>query len=195
MVNENREELDDFLEAETADPVRGSRRGKTDSDGNLPTFVTVMSIIDLIFCGLRLPLLIVSVLGILAMLSDPQMQSPQMQSMVGLTVLSFVAESLIAVCGLAAGIGMLTKKPWATIPGWVAVICCVISIGSNIYTTQRTIDLRFAQIQGPGADAARMGATVGLAGTVLFRLALLGCYIAALKVFTNWIGKNRPEEA
>jgi len=190
MVNENREELDDFLEAETADPVRGSRRGKTDSGGDLPTFVTVMSIIDLIFCGLRLPLLIVSVLGILAMLSDPQMQS-----MLGLTVLSFVAEALIAVCGLAAGIGMLTKKPWATIPGWVAVICCVISIGSNIYTTQRTIDLRFAQIQGPGADAARMGATAGLAGTVLFRLALLGCYVAALKVFTNWIGKNRPEEA
>lgn len=190
MVNENREELDDFLEAETADPVRGSRRGKTDSGGDLPTFVTVMSIIDLIFCGLRLPLLIVSVLGILAMVANPQMQS-----LVGVSVLSFVAEALTAGCGLAAGIGMLTKKPWATNVGWVAVICCLISLGANIYTTMNTFDLQLAQIQGPGADAARVGAYVGLAGTVLFRLALLGCYIAALKMFTNWIGKNWTEEA
>jgi hypothetical protein len=52
-----------------------------------------------------------------------------------------------------------------------------------------------AQFQGPQGEAARVGAYVGLAGTILFRLVLLGCYIVALRMFTNWIARNRTAEA
>jgi hypothetical protein len=90
---------------------------------------------------------------------------------------------------------MLMKKPWATIPGWIAAVCCLISLGSNIYTTLNTLDTTLAQFQGPQGEAARVGAYVGLAGTILFRLVLLGCYIVALRMFTNWIARNRTAEA
>lgn len=189
MVDENREDVDEFLEEDTAAPVRRPRRANSDTTGNLPTFVTVMAIIDLIFCGLRVPLLIFSVIGVMTMLSNPQMQS-----LLGLTFLSLGAEALTAVCGLAAGIGMLMKKPWATIPGWVAAVCCVISLGCNIFTTLGTLDLQLSQIGGPSRDAARVGAFVGLAATVLFRLVLLGCYVAALLMFTKWIARHRTAE-
>jgi hypothetical protein len=189
-VNENREDLDDFLAEDSAETARRPRRSRSASNGNLPTFVTVMAIIDLIVCGLRVPLLALSVIGIMAMLNNPQMGS-----VVGLTFLSLGAEALTAVCGLAAGIGMLMKKPWATIPGWIAAVCCLISLGSNIYTTLNTLDTTLAQFQGPQGEAARVGAYVGLAGTILFRLVLLGCYIVALRMFTNWIARNRTAEA
>jgi len=189
MVEQQPDNLDDFLEEETEEVERRPRRPRGRSSDNIPTYVTVMAIIDLIFCALRVPALILSVVGILALMSNPQMGN-----VVKMSFVSLGAEALIAVCGLAAGIGMLMKKSWAIIPGWVAVICSVISIGTNVITTLGTLDLQMAQIQGQQGEGARVGAYVGLAVVALFRLVLLGSYIVALTMFTNWIQKNRTAE-
>ncbi|MFN8858507.1 MAG: hypothetical protein ACK50P_23260 [Planctomycetaceae bacterium] len=190
MVEQQREHLDDFLDDDSEEPVLRPRRPRDRSTGTPPTFVTVMAIIDLIFCTLRIPFLILSAIGIVGILSNPQLATALVPSLI-----SVVAEALIAACGIVAGIGMLMKKPWASIPGWVAVVSCVISIGSNIFSTLITMDVNLSQFQVQQSEAARIGAYVGLVGTVLFRLVLLGCYIVALQMFTGWIGKTRTAEA
>ncbi len=180
MVEQQRDEDDDFLEEQTADvPRRRRARKQLESP---PTFSTVMAIIDLIFSVIRIPLLFVSLLGLVAIFQDPNLRHLAIPSSA-----AAVAELVMAICGLAAGIGILMKKPWAVLPGWIAVGMAVLSIGLNVLTTLQNLERALAAFQGPQAEAARVGAFVGLAGTVLIRLVLLGCYALALSMYSKWI--------
>ena len=114
--------------------------------------------------------------------SDPNLQKIALPSVVGI-----VAEGVMAVCGLAAGIGILMKKPWAMLPGWIAAGMDVLSIGINLLTTWQSLIQGGALFQGPQGDAARVGAYVGLVGVVVFRLVILGCYTSALLMYSKWV--------
>lgn len=188
MVDENREDVDEFLEEDTPAPVRRPRRAESDTTGNLPTFVTVAAINLLIFCGER-----VHVSSVIQILSHPFNPT---QTLLGLTIDLLGVGAMVAstVCPMAAGIGMLTKKPWATIPGWIAVVLYGISLALNIYDAPRRMDSTLGQVQGPSGDLLRVGAYADLAVESLFRLVLLGCYVAALLMFTKWIARHRTAE-
>lgn len=180
MVEQQRDEDDDFLEEQTADVPR-RRRASKELD-KPPTFSTVMAIIDLIFSVIRIPLLFVSLLGVVAIFRDPNLRHLAIP-----TSAAMVAEAVMAICGLAAGIGILMKKPWAVLVGWIAVGMAVVSIGLNVVNTLQSLEQNLAAFQGPSAEAARVGAFVGLVATVLFRLVLLGCYALALSMYSKWI--------
>ena len=73
MVENEREEIDDFLEEETASVSKRRRPPRTEA-AKPPTFSTVMAIIDLIFSTLRLPLLLFSMIGVAALFQNPNLR-------------------------------------------------------------------------------------------------------------------------
>jgi hypothetical protein len=185
MVENERDEIDDFLEEDTGSVPQRRRPPRTES-ASPPTFSTVMAIIDLIFATLRLPVLLFSLLAVVALFQNPNLQHLAIPSAV-----SVLAEGLMAVCGLAAGIGILMKKPWAVLPGWIAAGGALVSIGLNVYTTLQTLDQNLAMFQGQQAEAARIGAYGGLVGTIVFRVGLLIAYIVALSMYSKWIAARK----
>ena len=181
MVENEREEIDDFLEEETASVSKRRRPPRTEA-AKPPTFSTVMAIIDLIFSTLRLPLLLFSMIGVAALFQNPNLRHLAIPS-----AISMVAEGLMVACGLAAGIGILAKKPWAALPGWIAAGCAMVSIGLNVYTTLQSLEQNLGMFQGQQTESVRIGAYGGLAGTILFRVGLLVAYIVALSLYSKWV--------
>lgn len=189
MVHENRDELTEFLEEEPKESERQPRRGMSVSSRGLPTFVIVLAIIDLIACVFRFPRLVLSLIAVIVMLSGPQLEPGAW-----LIIAAAAAESLMTMCGLLADIGILMKKAWAIIPGWVAVVCSVSSVGLAIRTFVGVLQLQGEQVEEPQGTAENLAFYVVLIAPLLFRLVLLGCYIGALRMFTRWIGENRGQQ-
>jgi hypothetical protein len=115
-------------------------------------------------------------LGFTAMMLAGGLQNPNLQQSPIPTAVWLVATGLMVVCGLAAGVGILLKKPWAVLPGWIAVCLALVSMGANVVMLMGQL--------GTGGQTALLGE---LSGPMLVRIGLLIAYIVALSKYSKWV--------
>jgi hypothetical protein len=182
------EEIDDFPQEETASLPR-RRRPAGPQGVKPPRFATVMAIIDLLISLAQL-----TMLPFVVATGSEAFGNSNPQSLVITSAIAVVAEGMMSVCGLATGIGIVMKRSWALVAGWMTVGMTSVCIGVGVVRTMQMIDRDAAIFQGRYGDAARLGAFGSLVGFVLFRLAWLGCYAFALSLYAKWLAtrKNPP---
>lgn len=148
----------------------------------LPGFAMAMFIIDLVFCVLRLPMVMFGFVGYAALKQGNHPLFP--------TVAGEIASGMCMVLfGLPANILGLLGKRWAVWFGVLSLIATAGSIAVGIW--QATIKLgEFA-----AGSPEQMGGYVGMAIMVMIRLALAGAYIGALVQFAKWANRStrRPD--
>jgi len=139
----------------------------------LPVFCKVMFIISLVFCCLRVPLAMLSVLGyfVLQQRNDPLLPT---------ALFEIVTGAGIALFGIPANGFMLARKPWALLLGYSTVAVTVGSVFVGIW------QLSIMSGQHPAGSPEQMILIVGSLLGVVLRLAILGLYVAALVKFSAW---------
>jgi hypothetical protein len=139
----------------------------------IPTFSKVMFILDLVFCGLRVPLAMLSIIGMSVIPPNHPLYP---------TVLFEVATNVaIAVLGLPANILCLMRKPMGV---WLGVMA-LLAVGGNVAVGAWQLSL-----QGPGgpfgnaqAGAVMIGAMIGM----LVRVGINIAWVVALVQFNVWL--------
>ena len=175
------EELDDDLEFDSPRPAR-RRRGAIEP----PSFVTTMSIVDLVMCCLRLLAAGVGVVGLLAVAS---------QGVVGLGLTVYADAGinlLLGIVGIVAAILLLRKSPIAVPLGWATVGLAILSVLLAVVSVINLVSNADAGFGGqPRPPGFVPGAIIGAAVTVGIRLVLLGMYATALVKFSEWLANRR----
>jgi hypothetical protein len=143
----------------------------------LPTFCFVIFILDLVFCGLRIPLVALSMVGAQMAQNDPMVaRTGSMEILTG---------AAIALFGISAGVAFLCKQKWGAILGWLTCLATLASIGVGVWQASYMID------KFPANSPQRIGAVVGGGISCLVRLALLGLYAFAIVKFVTFAGSRR----
>lgn len=159
-----------------------SAAGAQAMEPKLPTFVSVMVIMDLVFCGLRGLFALLGVVGIVVLMKQGK------DTAVILGVFEVLTGVGIFLAGIGANVLILMKKRIGIMVAWVAV---VVTVGSFIVGILSGV-MRFCDFSGSGAQA--VGFVVGAGGVTLFRLALLVAYIVALNMFRKFLDSLPQEE-
>jgi hypothetical protein len=146
----------------------------------LPRFCKGFFIADLVFCVLRL---LIVLLGVAAFATLGPEEAPDAPSF-GMEVITGLA---IAVFGISGNILLLNRQRWAVVFGYLCVGATVASILVGVWGAV----LGAQEIGGNTPELA--GFVVGAGFSVMLRLALLGMYIVALAKFSAWFKAN--EEA
>ncbi len=155
------------------------RRVRSDS---LPTYVVAVMIIDLCLCVLRSVLVGFSVLGMVMLMQEGPGPANAKFEAVRASVPWEVATGIgIVVFGMVANVAILLRQRWGIIVGWFAVGATLASMAVGIW--QATA---MQLPQGVDEDAFRIGATIGVVFTTVFRLGLLAAYVGALLRFAAW---------
>jgi len=153
----------------------------------MPAFCMVMFIVSLVFCGIRAPLVAMGFAGYFAlqqMGNHPLMPTVAFEIGTGLGIVVF---------GIPGNALLLARQSWAVLLGYLAAASVVGSIAVGIWQTS-------IMAEGQAADSPeRIFVLIGSGGAFVFRLVLLGLYVAALAKFSSWArqqttGKNHGGE-
>ncbi|MCA9035851.1 MAG: hypothetical protein KDA91_12015 [Planctomycetaceae bacterium] len=141
------------------------------ADGRLSGFAKGMVIASLVFCCLRIPLLVLSCLGLVMLLrEDPN--NPIMKYV----ALEIGSAAGMAIFGVTGNILLLMGKRLGILFGWLLAACTVGSLIVGVLES----DLQFQQF-APGSPE-RTGAWIGLGVVLAFRVSLLVMYVVALRI-------------
>ena len=142
-------------------------------NAGLPIFAKVMFIIDLVFCGLRIPIVLIGIVGYGSLL---QAKDPLLPTALG----EIVSGLGIALFGIAGDVLALLRKPWAVWLCCLALLSTFASLGVALWQVT---------IQGsnfPAGSPQRMGFYIGVGFVLIIRLTIIALYSAALVQFANW---------
>lgn len=143
----------------------------------LPGFAKTMFIIDLIFCCLRVPMVMLAFVGYatLQQRNDPLLP----------TVMGEIAAGIgIALFGIPANILALLRVRMAV---WLAALSLIATSGSiAVGIWQGTFKIE----EFPAGSPQRMGAVVGMAFAIIVRVGLAGAYLGAVVQFANWVKRS-----
>lgn len=142
----------------------------------LPGYCKTMFIIDLVLCCLRVPMVILGFVGA-SMITpdDPLAQTVKFELATGIAIVGF---------GILANIGLLLKKSWGALLGYLALVASTASIGTAVMQIGAQMD-QYAE-----GSPERIGAVIGGGFVFMIRLALMGLYLAALLKFSAWYKKQ-----
>lgn len=148
------------------------------SNAGLPTFCKVMFILDLIFCFMRLPLVLFAIPGYFALRKsgDPMLQT---------VVYEIATGAGIVVSGFAADILMLMRSRSAATLGWFCLAVTLASFGVGCWQA----NLQLARMV-PGSPQM-IGGFVGLGLVLTVRATLLLLYAIAISKFSQWAAKRQ----
>jgi hypothetical protein len=149
-------------------------QGASDPWLKIPLFSKVMIIIDLVFCILRGPLLLLGLLG--AVMLKKQGNS----EILGTVVFEIGSGAGIFIFGLAANIMMLLKKKIGVWFAAVNILATVISIGVGIW--QASINVS----NMTSGSVELVGGIIGGIIAVLIRIAIFVLYCYAVFTFQRW---------
>jgi hypothetical protein len=142
----------------------------------LPGSCKTVFIIELVFCGLRAPLVALGFVGV-AMIApdDPLAQTAIYELATGIGMVGF---------GVLANIGLLMKKSWGVPLGYLALVASAGSIGTAVWQLSAQMD------QFPEGSPVRVGVMIGGGLVFMLRIALMGLYLSALTKFSAWTNQQ-----
>lgn len=143
-----------------------------------PVYCAILFSVDLVFCGLRLLLLGLSIAGWSAMAADDPLRPT--------AIFEIVAGAGIVVFGIPGNLLLLLRRTFAVVLAYILVGFTVLSVLVGIWQ----LALTFPMQDDP---AVRIGIVLGGGFMLVVRLALLGAYTYALVVFSRWAG-HRPSQ-
>ncbi len=140
----------------------------------MPTFVTVMMIIDMVFRGLRVPIALLGIVGVVVMPSDNPMFLPG--------IFEVITGAVMAVCGLVGDGLVLAKRRIGLIFCWVAVAATLANVVVALF------ELPIQAGQQPENVRMVVYAVAGI--FLIFRLALIGTYGFALLLAKKYFDRH-----
>lgn len=142
-----------------------------------PTFTFVMFVVSLLFCVVRLLLVMLAVPGYFVIVKT----MPEM----GPTVIAEIATGAgMVVSGLIGNGLMLARKRIGIVFGWLLCAFTLGSLGVGIWQGS----FRLQQF-GPGTPQY-VGAIIGIVLVIGIRLFLVGLYGFAVTQFSRWLDKQ-----
>ncbi|MDD5645260.1 MAG: hypothetical protein PHO00_07450 [bacterium] len=141
-----------------------------------PVFSKTLFIMDLVFSCLRIPLVLLGIIGMISMRhEDPIYFSGYFEILTG---------AGIVVCGLWANIALLIKNPMGITLAYYNI---AFTIGSMLVGIWQII----IQASMLGGDTVKIASfSVGAGFTFIVRIAVLSCYFIALKKFKMWLERS-----
>ncbi|MBN2190044.1 MAG: hypothetical protein JW728_02400 [Candidatus Aureabacteria bacterium] len=138
-----------------------------------PVFSKTFFIMDMVFSCLRIPLVLLGILGMVSMQKDdPIYFSGYFEILTGMG---------IAVFGLWANIALLSKKASGITMAYYNI---AFTIGSTLVGIWQIV----IQSSAVAGDAVRVASfSIGAGFTFIIRIALLICYFIAVKKFKSWL--------
>jgi len=180
----------DIFEDDSLEPRRPVRKNRRD---DLPVFVTVMMIFDLLACALKFFGVIAGVLVLAGVYKPPQQaQLPLWQTLAG-----FALGLLILASALPAAIAILRKRGWGLSVGWIAAALSALGIIVGGWISFQSVDAQLAAMpRQPGLDpeAFKMIMLATMAATIGFQILYFILYCVALAVFGRWLARRQPGE-
>ena len=155
-----------------------SRSGPAEDE--LPMFVKVVLIVDLVMCSLRALLVALGIVG-----SFMLMTQGQSGTQLVMTVLEVASGLVIAAAGLSGNIMMLLRKRAGLFLGIIATLATSVSILIGVIQALTM----YEQFVG-GTEAQMVGFIIGFGLTALIRIGLLVLYIVALVGFTRFLDRQ-----
>lgn len=164
-----------------ATPQAGEFRPAPSETRRFPLFAKIVFIVDLAVCGLRVPVLLLSVIG--------YQQLVKAQDPLVLTVVAeIVFGAILILLGVTTNALLLLRKSWAVVLGYLLLLATCGSLAVGFW------QLSFRWGDFPPGSPERIGFVIGAGFTTCVRLGLMGIYIAALWQFASW-SKSREEGA
>ncbi|MCK9554788.1 hypothetical protein M0R36_03095 [bacterium] len=141
-----------------------------------PVFSKTFFIMDLVFSSLRIPLVLLGIIGMISLQKDdPIYFSGYFEILTG---------AGIAVFGLWANIALLAKKPSGITMAYYNI---AFTIGSVLVGIWQII----IQSSAVAGDAVRVASfSIGSGFAFIIRIALLACYFIAVKKFKLWMAQK-----
>lgn len=147
-----------------------------------PVFCVVVFAIDLIMCVIRVALVPLTVIGYFALRGGNE-------AMASMAIAEAATGLGIVVTGIPANIAMLCRQRWGRVLAIAAATFtgCSLAVGF--------IQIAFSVPKVPPGSPEMVGFFVGAAFMVIIRISLLGLFLAAVTVFTNWRDEQDRAEA
>lgn len=143
-----------------------------------PGYCTVVFIMSIVFCCIRLLLVLLGIAGLVMIMNNPQAVEG------GVTVTTAILEVAsgagMVFFGIVGNALMLAKKRLGFVFGWLLVVSVLGNIGSGLLQ----IGGLFEQFE-PGTPEF-VGGIIGLVGVLAIRLFILGAYVYGLVLFKKW---------
>jgi hypothetical protein len=153
----------------------------------VPTFSKVLFIIDLIFCILRIPMVLFAVLGLIALRSGQGIDMPYSETVV---VLEIASSCLIVVLGIPTDILLLLRRGWALGLGYATALATLPSVGVGTYEAW----IQYQNLPAGSTPAYGMGVILGGGVALGVRVLLLVLYVIALVKFGGWVRRQQAAE-
>lgn len=146
----------------------------------MPVFCLVVFIIDLVLLGLRAMLVLLGFVGLQAAAGNPMVRETG--------VAEIATGAAMVLLGVSANVAMLARQSWGVYLAYLKVLATLGSCGVGIW--QLTIMLQ----QFPEGSAERVGAMVGAAIAMMFRVALVVVYVTAVIMFSKWAAERAGQQ-
>ena len=140
-----------------------------------PTLCTVMFIIDLIFCAIRVPLVFIGFWGI------RMVEAGQLKLNIPLELLWWEVYTGVGIVifGLLANILLLNNKRIGVLFGFIAIMAALASLVVGLAEMSAVVEVGAKAAE---ESARQAGAVIGL----VFRLGINVLYLVALLKFSAW---------
>ncbi len=157
----------------------GNKLRRPSSKSGLPTFCLVMFIVSLVFCVLRLMMVVLGFIGWSALT-----QANPNDPLLATVLFEIGAGAAMAFFGIVGNSLLLAKKPIGVVFGWGLVAATLVSIGVGVW------QLSIMAEAYPDGSPERVGAYIGGGVMVLIRLTILILFGVALMRFGRWAKEN-----
>ncbi|MCL6501912.1 MAG: hypothetical protein K6T86_04450 [Pirellulales bacterium] len=145
---------------------------------SLPSYASVMLVIDLCLCGLRAVAVILLLVAALAVQGVPELRSAVLDTALPFEVAAGIG---IVLFGVVGNVAMLQRRQWGLVFGVFAALATLASLGMEIS--------RNLQSKGDThiyTEARELIAKVRVLITFAIRGGLLAAYVGALIQFALW---------
>jgi hypothetical protein len=148
----------------------------------MPTYITVILVIDLLLLLLRALFVMMGLIGLLSGMARDAM-------VVDTGWYEVASGVLMVVAGLPANVAMLAQQRWGVWLAWAKVVGTLGSIGVGIW--QLTYFAERYAVDSPEFAGVIIGAVL----VVGWRLALVGIYCFAVVQFSIWAKQSEQQSA
>lgn len=189
MANDFGQPSSPFQDAGEANPYQASAYPQMGFGGggrvqrSLPVFVVVMMVISIVFCVIRL---------LLVLFGAGTLVAGFVAAPTAMTYSEVVINFIAAVAGIVAG-GLILARRESGIPlAWTHVASILISIGISVFQAFQNFNAVGANMpDGPELSllAMRVGFVIR-AGEVILRLVIISLYISAVTKFNRWLRED-----
>jgi hypothetical protein len=152
----------------------------------MPLILKIVLAVDIVFCLMRIPSVILSLFAARAQMQRGESPSPFL-------LLEFVCGTAIVLLGTSGDLMLLLRQAWATSLTYLSMVGTVGSIAAGVWATAAGVGFLMTGADQSGSIDATLNSSlkVGTIFATAMRLLTLGVYAKAIWGYSGWARASR----